>query len=123
MSATVGKRFLGHFLTLLVARVPKSAFGHSGTSLQYGANYIGGQDPTTKLKYHLQVIAVNSPNPEKDADDLLRECPDYTTAPTAAQLKGSEEYVVVGRCPAPVLLDSANRLTSVRFACGDDRKE
>ncbi|KAF8421357.1 hypothetical protein EV426DRAFT_551212 [Tirmania nivea] len=94
MERTVGKRLLGHFLTVLVARIPKSRFLEGIASFQFGANYVAGEDPETRLKYHIQVSTVHSPHPEKDADDVLRESPDYTTAPNFEHLESSEDYIL-----------------------------
>jgi len=42
----------------------------------------------------VQITAIHSPNPESDADDAARECPDYAAAATYEQLKDSKGYVV-----------------------------
>lgn len=95
-AATVGKRITGHFLSHIVARVPLSSFGPLKTEpdLEIAAHYLSGRDPQTTQQYHVQITAIHSPNPEKDADDAARECPDYAAAATVDQLLGSEEYVV-----------------------------
>jgi hypothetical protein len=51
----------------------------------------------SKLQYHVQITAIHSPNPEQDAEDAARECPDYAAAASRYQLMGSEEYVVFGK--------------------------
>lgn len=67
-----------------------------GKSLQIAASYLAGRDPKSNLQYHVQITALNSPNPEHDAEDAARECPDYAAAATLDQLRGSEDYVVFG---------------------------
>jgi len=47
----------------------------------------------------VQITAIHSPNPESDAEDAARECPDYAAAATYDQLKDSEDYVVFGEYP------------------------
>ncbi len=100
---TVGKRVTGHFLTHIVARVPISDFGtwspHANRSRQFStleiaAHYLAGMHPRTNQQYHVQITAIHSPNPEQDAEDAARECPDYAAAATADQLKDSTKHVV-----------------------------
>ncbi|KAI9734346.1 MAG: hypothetical protein M1834_002452 [Cirrosporium novae-zelandiae] len=103
LQTTVGKRITGHFLTHIAARVPISAFGpwsdkiknsDQPCKLEIAAHYLAGEHPDTKCQYHVQITAIHSPDPNQDAEDAARECPDYAAAATAAQLAGSEEYVV-----------------------------
>ena len=100
---TVGKRVTGHFLTHIVARIPISAFGrwspnvaksHQLSRLEIAAHYLAGMHPKTKRQYHVQITAIHSPDPEQDAEDSARECPDYAAAATADQLKESTKHVV-----------------------------
>jgi hypothetical protein len=95
---TVGKRLTGHFLTHIAARVPISVFGKlpENAGLEIAAQYVAGVHPDTGCQYHVQITAIHSPNPDRDAEDLARECPDYAAAATYAQLKGSEEHIVFG---------------------------
>jgi len=93
---TVGKRLTGHFLTHIAARVPISVFGewNQNPDLEIAAHYVAGTHPETGRQYHVQITAIHSTNPDEQADDAARECPDYAAAATHAQLVGSEEYVV-----------------------------
>ncbi|KAF2971292.1 hypothetical protein GQX73_g2242 [Xylaria multiplex] len=93
---TVGKRVTGHFLTHIAARCPVRFFKGWDTSgqLEIAATYLDGTDPETGKQYHVQVTAIHSPNPENDAEDAARQCPDYAAAATYEQLKGSENHVV-----------------------------
>ena len=102
-AGTVGKRVTGHFLTHIVARVPISDFGrwslhvaksHQFSRLEIAAHYLAGMHPKTKQQYHVQITAIHSPDPEQDAEDAARECPDYAAAATADQLKDSTKHVV-----------------------------
>ena len=94
----------GHFLTHIVARVPISDFGrwspdiaksHNSSRLEIAAHYLAGMHPKTKQQYHVQITAIHSPDPEQDAEDAARECPDYAAAATADQLKESTKHVIL----------------------------
>ncbi|KAJ4141802.1 hypothetical protein NW768_001020 [Fusarium equiseti] len=93
---TVGRRLTGHYDTHISARCPVKNIKNwkKEKTLQVAAAYVAGKDPETGLQYHVSVTAVNSPNPEDDAEDLARECPDYAAAATYDQLVGSENHVV-----------------------------
>lgn len=93
---TVGKRITGHFLSHIVARCPIANIQgwEPSKSLEIAATYLAGRHPQTLRQYHVQITAIHSPNPDSDADDAARECPDYAAAATYEQLKGSENYVV-----------------------------
>lgn len=95
-----GSRVGGHFLTHIAARFPidqKFFESLSMSHLQIGASYLAGKDPETQLQYHVQITAIHSPNPEKDAEDAGRLCPDYAAAATAEQLAGSEHHIVLSQ--------------------------
>ncbi|KAH0432022.1 2-keto-gluconate dehydrogenase [Colletotrichum camelliae] len=99
---TVGKRVSGHFLTHIVARAPLSAFNWIpvGTEsdkkrrLEIAAHYLAGKDSGSGQQYHVQITAIQSPDPKMDAEDAARECPDYAAAATYEQLEHSTEHVV-----------------------------
>lgn len=112
MQGRAGKRLTGHFLTHIVARYPMNdqryvlkAYGACGKgpcnikkdNLEIAASYVSGHEPQSKHQYHVQVTAIHSPNPDLDAEDAGRECPDYAAAATAEQLKGSEKHIVLGK--------------------------
>ena len=64
--------------------------------MQIAAVYLEGEDKETKRQYHVQITAIHTSNPDEDAEDAARECPDYAAAATYDQLSGSEDYVVFG---------------------------
>lgn len=101
---TVGKRLTGHFVTHISARCPvKNIKGwKKEDTLQMAAAYVAGRDPKSGLQYHVSVTALNSPNPQDDAEDAARECPDYAAAATLDQLIDSEDYVVFGMMKPPL---------------------
>lgn len=91
--AAAGERLTAHFLTHIAARVPRTAFQSLPERLQIGAMYLAGLDDKDR-QYHIQITAVGSPDPENEAVDAGRECPDYAAAATPAQLADSADHVV-----------------------------
>ncbi|KAH8797986.1 hypothetical protein DL96DRAFT_1688222 [Flagelloscypha sp. PMI_526] len=92
-----GSRLSGHFLTHITARFPIPEPIHEKlvkNHLEIAASYVAGEDEN-KHQYHVQITAIHSPNPEKDAEDAGRLCPDYAAAASAEQLQGSEKYIVL----------------------------
>ncbi|KAG9084294.1 hypothetical protein FS749_005334 [Ceratobasidium sp. UAMH 11750] len=95
IASNAGRTVTGHFLTHVVGRVKRSAFSNlNKKSIEIGAEYLAGKHPATQLQYHIQVTAITSPDPEQDAEDAARYCPDYAAAASEEQLKGSEDYVI-----------------------------
>ena len=88
-----GKRLTAHFLTHIAARVPRSAFSNLPDRLQIAAMYLAGMGKN-KHQYHVQITGISSPDPENEAVDAARECPDYAAAATPQQLADSSDYVV-----------------------------
>jgi len=96
----IGKRITGHFMSHITARLPKEYFLNTKTtkSLQIGAVYLDGKVDVGRgqmREYHIQITAITSPNPQIDAVDAARECPDYAAAANPEQLEGSENYVLI----------------------------
>jgi hypothetical protein len=95
-----GSRLSGHFLTHIVARflIPeglKATLENKLHHLELAASYLAGHDPATKLQYHADITSIHSPYPETDAVDAARLCPDFFSAPSEAQLKGSEKHIII----------------------------
>lgn len=87
-----GKRYTGHFMSHVTARVKRSAFANLAP-LEIAATYLDGKDQAG-YQYHVQTSAFAVANPVDDAETIARECPDAAAAPTMQQLIGSEDYVV-----------------------------
>lgn len=104
----MGKRVTGHFLTHIAARCPVENLPDwdwtKSRTLQIAATYLAGKDRATDQQYHIQITAIHSPDPENDADDAARECPDYAAAATYQQLKDSKKHVVFGKSPIMSLI-------------------
>jgi choline dehydrogenase-like flavoprotein len=91
--ANAGKRYTGHFMSHIIARVKRSAF-KSLAALEIGATYLAGTDKTTGLQYHVQTSAFATTNPVEDAGTIAREAPDAAAIATPEQMQRSEDYVV-----------------------------
>lgn len=87
-----GKRYTGHFMSHIIARVKRSAFKDL-SALEIGAVYLDGKDKDG-LQYHVQASAFAAANPEADESTIAHEAPDAAAVASMAQLKGSEDYVV-----------------------------
>ncbi|MBA5604111.1 GMC family oxidoreductase [Duganella sp. FT3S] len=88
-----GKRYTGHFMSHVTARVQRTAF-HGLSPLEIGAVYLDGVDQQG-LQYHVQASAFASTRPEQDAQTIAHEAPDAAAVVSPAQLRGSEDYVVL----------------------------
>ncbi|KAL7926943.1 hypothetical protein ACQKWADRAFT_93541 [Trichoderma austrokoningii] len=114
-NGNVGKRLTGHIRSNIAARIPRDAIHWNGDNiLQLACTYLAGKDPNTHRQYHIGVTAIHSPNPEADADDAGRECPDYAAAASDEQLKGSEKYIVFV-CSGLGELDEENKKNWVKL--------
>ncbi|KAL6825833.1 hypothetical protein J3E69DRAFT_380940 [Trichoderma sp. SZMC 28015] len=114
-NGNVGKRLSGHVRSNITARIPREAIHWDGkNSLQLACTYLAGKDPTTHRQYHIGISAIHSPNPEADAEDAGRECPDYAAAATDEQLKGSEKHIVFV-CSGLGELDEGNKKNWVKL--------
>jgi choline dehydrogenase-like flavoprotein len=87
-----GKRYTGHFMSHVTARVKRSAF-EDLASLEIGATYLDGKDEDGQ-QYHVQTSAFAVSNPAADIGTIAHEYPDAAAAPTMRQLIGSEDYVI-----------------------------
>ncbi|KAK6330584.1 hypothetical protein TWF718_002783 [Orbilia javanica] len=99
----VGERITGHFLTHIAARYPAKYFEGGEWrpgGLHIAAEYLAGRGKARgecdgdRGQFHVQITAIHTSNPEGDADDAARECPDYAAAATYEQLKDSKDHVV-----------------------------
>ncbi|WP_322048833.1 GMC oxidoreductase [Paraburkholderia sp. J67] len=96
-AAKAGERFSAHFITSIVARVPKEELDPHGTfaDLEVGACYIAGTGPQGYTQqYHIQLSALWDKQPEKNAGTALRYMPDVVATASMAQLQSSKNHVV-----------------------------
>jgi hypothetical protein len=84
--------------TLLMNSIGDRLEGRAGSRISghYISHLTAGKDESSGLQYHVQITAIHSPDPEQDAEDAARLCPDYAAAATAQQLSGSKGYIVLG---------------------------
>ena len=92
----VGKRFAAHFITAIVARVPKQDLDPQGKfgELELSACYVAGIGKDYQQQYHIQLTALWDQEPLKNAGTALRYMPDVVATASPAQLVSSKEHVV-----------------------------
>ena len=93
-----GKRFSAHFITSIVARVPRDDIeqvtGERFGDLELGAFYIAGKGKDYRQQYHIQLSVLNNNDPDKYAATALRYMPDVVATASQDQLRTSEGYVI-----------------------------
>ncbi|MTW02364.1 GMC family oxidoreductase [Duganella ginsengisoli] len=107
----VGERFTAHFITAIVARVPKALLDPNGEfgDLELGACYVAGvADGDYKQQFHIQLSALSDKNPKQNAGTALRYMPDVVATATQTQLETSPDHVVFV-CAVLGELDYRNR--------------
>ena len=97
MLSGVGERFAGHFMSHVVARIPKQSLSYSEKlqKFELGAVYIAGVHPDTHAQYHIQLCAIADTDPEQNAAYAFRHMPDFFAAPNKEQLNTSKDHVVL----------------------------
>ena len=93
----LGSRFSAHFISSIVARVPKSDLDPDGKfgQLELGANYVAGiANNSFDQQFHIQLSALWDSNPEKNAELALRYMPDVVATASMEQLQSSPDHVV-----------------------------
>lgn len=87
-----GRRYTGHFMSHVTARVKRSAFKDLAP-LELGALYLDGKD-AAGYQYHVQASAFAVADPAAGAATVAREAPDAAAVASPQQLADSGEYVV-----------------------------
>ncbi|ADV48069.1 hypothetical protein Celal_0734 [Cellulophaga algicola DSM 14237] len=94
----VGKRFTSHFVSAIIARIPRVHFEFSKdlAELELGAFYIAGVNPERghEGQFHIQLTALSDKNPIKNIKTALINMPDVVATATKEQLLDSKDYVV-----------------------------
>jgi choline dehydrogenase-like flavoprotein len=92
----VGERFSAHFITAIVARVPRVDLDPEGTfgDLELGACYVAGIGNGYGQQYHIQLSALSDRDPARNVGTALRHMPDVVATASAAQLRSSTDHVV-----------------------------
>ncbi len=91
-----GERFTAHFITSVVARVPRKDFdfGDQLGELELAAIYMAGKNRQNQMQYHVQLSVLSDRSPAKNADKAARYMPDVVATASMAQLLSSDEYLV-----------------------------
>ncbi|QUJ68743.1 GMC family oxidoreductase [Photobacterium sp. GJ3] len=93
----LGERFSAHFISSIVARVPKADLDPNGAwgNLELGACYVAGvANNSFEQQYHIQLSALSDDNPIVNSSTALRYMPDVVATASMAQLLSSKEHVV-----------------------------
>ncbi len=117
----LGERFSAHFITSIVARVPRAELDPHGQlgELELAACYVAGVDNDDyKRQFHIQLSALSDRDPEKNAGNALRHMPDVVATASEAKLKSSTEHVVFV-CAVLAELDHRNARSWSRHNTSD----
>lgn len=91
-----GERFTAHFISAVVARVPREdyEFYTEIAELELAAIYMAGVDKKTQGQYHIQLTALSDKNPEENAETAARHMPDVVATASPEQMLTSKDYVI-----------------------------
>ncbi|WP_246041149.1 GMC oxidoreductase [Flavivirga rizhaonensis] len=91
-----GDRFTAHFITSVVARVPRKDydFANQLNELELGAIYMAGANKESGMQYHVQLSILSDKNPMKNAEKAARYMPDVVATASMAQLQSSKDHLV-----------------------------
>ncbi|MCB2377338.1 hypothetical protein LGH70_07085 [Hymenobacter sp. BT635] len=94
--AKAGERFTAHFITSVVARIPRQdyAFADRLEELELAAIYLAGVNGKSGMQYHVQLSVLSDRDPMKNARKAARYMPDVVATASLAQLTSSEDYLV-----------------------------
>ena len=115
-----GEQFSAHFITSVVARVPRKDFEFSEQlgELELAAIYLAGKSKAG-MQYHVQLSVLSDRCPDKNAQKSERYAPDVVATASLAQLRSSEDYLVFV-CAVLGELDEANPENHLRLSGGAD---
>lgn len=90
-----GKHFTAHFISSVIARVPRKDYSFSAnlSDLELAAIYLAGADKK-KGQYHIQLTAISDSDPESSGETAARHMPDVVATATPEQLRQSKDYIV-----------------------------
>jgi len=92
----VGSRFTAHFISSIVARIPRAQYPFAGelAEMELAAIYMAGKNPASKMQYHVQLSVLSDKAPEKNARRAARYMPDVVATASLLQLQTSKDYLV-----------------------------
>ena len=94
--AQVGARFTAHFITSIVARVPRKDFAFEGelADMELAAIYVAGKSKAG-MQYHVQLSALAERDPAANAYRAARYAPDVVATASPQQLASSGDHIVL----------------------------
>ncbi len=94
----IGSRFTSHFISAIVARIPKKDFTFSDqfSDMELGAFYVAGTNPqlSNQGQFHIQLTALADKDPLRNAPIALKNMPDIVATASIEQLTSSKEHIV-----------------------------
>jgi choline dehydrogenase-like flavoprotein len=116
----VGELFSAHFITVVVARVPRAHFPFAQAlgQLELAAIYLAGLSDAG-MQYHVQLSALSDRDPVANAQKAERYAPDVVATASSAQLRSSADHLVFV-CAALGELDVDNPNNHLRLSSGED---
>jgi hypothetical protein len=120
LSHRIGERFCAHFITSIVARVPRKDLDPQDRfgPLEIGACYVAGKGKDWGQQFHIQLSALSDRQPEKNAGIALRYMPDVVATASQSQIETSKDYIVFV-CAVLGELDYRNKDSWFRFNSQD----
>ena len=90
-----GRRFTAHFITSVIARVPRGdfPFAEQLAELELAAIYLAGKSKEDR-QYHVQLSVLSDRDPIKNAAKAARYAPDVVATASRAQLASSPDHLV-----------------------------
>lgn len=91
-----GERFTAHFITSVVARIPRKDYDFANRlgELELAAIYMAGVNRHSNMQYHVQLSVLSDKKPAQNASKAARYMPDVVATASMAQLESSEDYLV-----------------------------
>jgi choline dehydrogenase-like flavoprotein len=116
----VGEQFSAHFITAVVARVPRDDFPFAQAlgQLELAAIYLAGMSDAG-MQYHVQLSVLSDRDPGANAQKAERYAPDVVATASQAQLLSSEDHLVFV-CAVLGELDVDNPDNHLRLSGGED---
>lgn len=94
-AAKAGERFTAHFITSVVARVPRRdyPFAEQLADMELAAIYVAGKSKSG-MQYHIQLSALSDRDPMNNAYRAARYAPDVVATASPQQLASSPDDIV-----------------------------
>jgi choline dehydrogenase-like flavoprotein len=91
-----GERYSAHFISSLVARVPREDFLFANLlgDPELAAVYVAGMDDNIKKQYHIQLTAISDKVPLQNVEVMNRYMPDSLATASFEQLRTSTSHIL-----------------------------